>query len=78
MISSITTGEQVVYTNASGGPAITGLTSGATYTVNVLDDSDFQLLDANGCVGLQTVHPHQGGDIEHDAAFSWLGISGRQ
>jgi 6-phosphogluconolactonase (cycloisomerase 2 family) len=48
--NTFSTGDQVVYTAPAGSPAITGLTSGATYTVNVVDDSDFQLLGSNGQV----------------------------
>jgi hypothetical protein len=42
-----TDGDLVTYT-ANGNAPITGLTDGTTYTVHVVDASDFQLLDGNG------------------------------
>ncbi len=45
-----TSGRQIVYTAPSGGAAITGLVSGATYTVNVVDEANFQLVDGSGTV----------------------------
>ncbi|WP_295849521.1 hypothetical protein, partial [Tardiphaga sp.] len=44
------TGDVVKYAAGAGNTAITGLTDAATYTVQVVDDSTFKLLDGNGNV----------------------------
>ncbi len=46
-----TNGEQVIYlVGAIGATPVTGLTVGTTYTVQVIDANNFQLLDSNGAV----------------------------
>ena len=72
--NTFSTGDQVVYTAPAGSPAITGLTSGATYTVNVLDDSDFQLLGSNG----QVIQISQGGALGYHSFVSLASGAGIQ